>query len=79
MGQILDFISNNGFAIVMCLLLFFKLLPRMDKMEKTVAKDSENTAKVEKSIDTLNDTINNHLVHAINKLTSEVSRLNGKK
>lgn len=79
MGQILDFISNNGFAIVMCLLLFFKMLPRLDKIDETVIKDSENTAKVEVAVDKLTDVISNHLVHSIEKLTTEVSRLNGKK
>lgn len=48
-------------------------------MDKTVTKDSENTEQVKISIDKLEDTISNHLVHSIDKLTTEVLRLNGKK
>ena len=79
MEEALDFISNNGFAIVMCLLLFFKMLPRLDKLDKTVTKDSDNTEKMTKSVDKLTDVISNHLVHNIDKLTTEISRMNGKK
>ena len=79
MEERLEMIINNGFAIVMCLLIFFKMLPRLDKLDKSVIKDSENTEKVEKSIDILTDTINNHLVHTIDNLTAEIRRMNDKK
>ena len=66
MGQILDFISNNGFAIVMCLLLFLKMLPKLDKLTDLITdglfhiieKDAENTKKVEKAVDRLDNTLN---------------------
>ena len=48
-------------------------------MEKTVRKDSENTEKVEKTMNGLKNVIVNHLVSSIDKLTTEVARLNGKK
>lgn len=48
-------------------------------MEKTVRKDSDNTEKVVHTMGALKDVIENHLVHSINELTVEVSRLNGKK
>ena len=70
---------NYGFAAVMCLLMFFKLLPKIDEMNKTVTKDSENTAKVEVTMNGLKNVIENHLVHSIDKLATEVSNLNGKK
>lgn len=41
-------------------------------MKKVVVKDSENTEK-------LTDVISNHLAHNIEKLTNEISRMNGKK
>jgi len=53
-----------------------KILNIMDvtlkNVEKTVRKDSENTEKVEKTMSRLEKTIENHLVHSIDKLTSEI-------
>ncbi|GAH85058.1 unnamed protein product [marine sediment metagenome] len=65
MEEILNFISNNGFAIVMCLLLFLKMLPKLDKLTNLITndlfhiieKDAENTEKVEKAVDRLDKTI----------------------
>jgi hypothetical protein len=65
MEEILNFISNNGFAIVMCLLLFLKMLPKLDKLIDLITndlfhiikKDADNTEKVEKAIDRLDNTI----------------------
>lgn len=65
MEEILNFISNNGFAIVMCLLLFLKMLPKLDKLTNLITndlfhiieKDADNTKKVEKAIDRLDNTI----------------------
>ena len=51
----------------------------LKSVERTVMKDSDNTEKVEKTMSDLKDTINNHLVHSINNLTEEVSKLNEKK
>ena len=55
-------------------------------MEKTVSKDSENTVAMNDStvamkvsVDELKEVISNHLVHNIEKLTNEISRMNGKK
>ena len=79
MEQLIEKAFNYGFAVVMCLLMFYKLLPRMDKIEEAVKKDSENTEKMTESVDKLEDTISNHLVHNIDKLTTEISRLNNKK
>ena len=55
------------------------MLPRLDKIDATVIKDSENTAKVEVAVDKLTDVISNHLVHTIEDLTGEVRRMNDKK
>jgi len=53
-----------------------KILNIMDvtlkNVEKTVRKDSENTEKVEKTMSRLEKTIENHLVHSIDELTSEI-------
>ena len=48
-------------------------------VEKAVRKDSENTEKVERTMNGLKDVITNHLVSSIDKLTTEVRKLNGKK
>ena len=48
-------------------------------VEKTVMKDSENTERVEMTINRLENTIENHLVHSIDDLTIEVRKLNDKK
>jgi len=45
---------------------------------KTVKEDSDNTANMTKSVYELKDVISNHLVHNIEKLTSEISRMNNK-
>ena len=79
MIEIIGKAFDIGFAAVMCLLIFFKLLPRIDKMEKTVSKDADNTETMTKSVDDLKDVISNHLVHNIDKLTNEISRMNDKK
>ena len=79
MEEIIIKAFNYGFAAVMCLLMFYKLLPKIDKMDETIQKDSENTEKVGEAVNSLKDTIDNHLVHSIDKLTTEVSRLNEKK
>ena len=57
MEEIIIKAFNYGFAAVMCLLMFFKLLPKIDKMDKTIAKDTENTEKVEVAITSLKGTI----------------------
>ena len=79
MIEIIGKAFDIGFAAVMCLLIFFKLLPRIDKMEKTVSKDSDNTETMTKSVDELKDVISNHLVHSVDELTQEIKRMNGKK
>lgn len=79
MTEILDFIKDYGFPIVMCLLLFFKMLPRLDKIDENIIKDSANTKEVKTSINGLKDTIDNHLVHSMNNLTAEIRKMNGKK
>ena len=79
MEEIIIKAFNYGFAAVMCLLMFYKLLPKIDKMDETIQKDSENTEKVGEAVNSLKDIIDNHLVHSIDKLTTEVSRLNGRK
>ena len=79
MLEIIEKAFDIGFAAVMCLLIFFKLLPRIDKMEKTVSKDSDNTETMTKSVDALNNVISNHLVHNMDKLTTEIQRMNDKK
>ena len=48
-------------------------------LDKTVKENTENTVKMTGSVDDLKDVIGNHLVHNIEKLTNEISRLNEKK
>ena len=49
------------------------------KLGKIVKEDSDNTVRVKESVDQLTNVISNHLVHNIDKLTSEIQRMNEKK
>ena len=44
-------------------------------VEKSVTKDSENTAKVERTMNKLEGTISNDLVHTIKDLTVEIRKM----
>jgi len=47
-------------------------------MEETVSRDADNTEEMTKSVGELKNVIGNHLVHNIEKLTTEISKLNEK-
>jgi len=72
MDEALKAISNYGFPIVMCLLMYFGLVKKTDKLNRliendlvhVIEEDSKNTKEVKTSID---------------KLTIEIAKMNGKK
>jgi len=49
------------------------------KLAEIVKEDSDNTVKVTESVNELKAVISNHLVHNIDKLTTEIQRMNDKK
>ena len=78
MIEILKMCLNYGVALFFAVLFYMDFRKKIDRMEKTVDKDSANTAEVNKTMKGLKNVIENHLVHSIDKLTTEVRKLNDK-
>ena len=79
-------IITGMFVVLICWLVRYFAVNFMEifkeeipKLGKIVKEDSDNTAKATEAVDKLTVVISNHLVHNIDKLTSEIQRMNEKK
>ena len=79
-------IVTGMFLVLICWLVRYFVVNFMEifkkeipKLGKIVKEDSDNTVKVTESVNKLTGVISNHLVHNIDKLTTEIQRMNEKK
>ena len=70
--------KEAGVALFFAILFYFDMRKEVKKMKEIVETDSDNTVKVNETMSKLEKTIENHLAHSIDNLTTEVRKLNDK-